>query len=48
MADIIAFLNTYKDGVPVRISIDTKSAVTLSASLLLAGTLTVLVAKLIK
>ena len=42
------FLNNYKDGIPVNVSIDTVSAITLAASLSAAGLLIVLFAKLFK
>lgn len=42
------FLNNYKDGVPVNVSIDTVSAITLAASLSGAGLLIVLFVKLFK
>lgn len=48
MANINEFLENYKDGVPVRVSIDTVSAITLAASLSAAGLLIIIFAKLFK
>lgn len=48
MANINEFLENYKDGVPVSVSIDTVSAITLAASLSAAGLLIIIFAKLFK